>query len=69
MQPQGLDIATMLGIFKTIAEVMVTAVRGVQLPCAPTAVPAPAPPAPPVQVAAPADPLNMANFERMLANY
>ena len=59
---QGVDLSVMVGLFKTLADVMVAAVRGAQ--------PQPAlqpPPAPAVLAATPADPLTMANFERMLA--
>ena len=56
----GLDFAGMIGLFKSMAEVMVTAVRVVQ----PQALPASAAP---VQVVTPADPLTLETFERLLA--
>jgi hypothetical protein len=58
--PPSLDLATMVGLFKGLAEVMVavTGARGFQQQAAP----------PPVQpLAAAADPLTLANFERLLA--
>ena len=58
----GVDIAAMLGLFKTMADVMVTYMRGIQTQ---PIMPPPAPPAP-VQVAVPADPLTIVNFERLL---
>jgi len=63
--PQGVDLSAMLTIFKTLADVMVTAVRAVQAAPAPPAAPPPAPPA--GQLATPADPLTIANLERMIA--
>ena len=63
--PQGVDFSAILTMFKTLADVMVTAVRAVQV--APTPPAAPVPPAPPVQAATPADPLTIANLERMIA--
>jgi hypothetical protein len=60
--PPSLDLATMVGLFKGLAEVMVavTGARGVQQQAAPA-------PVQPVQLAAAADPLTLANFERLLA--